>query len=105
MKIYTQQEWEVEVSKNKKEINTVDFDNACQVFRQICSQIGELIEDENFKGGYDDMMTFYNHPAYKTDKGLQLAMAWSGCNDLCKYEGNKIGLNSPEWWYKCWENN
>ena len=104
MKIYTQQEWEAEVAKNKKEIDTTDFDNACQVFRQICSQIGTLIGDENFKGGYDDMMTFYNHPSYRTSEGLQLAMAWSGCNDLCKYEGNKIGLGSPEWWYKCWEN-
>ena len=102
MKIYTQQEWNNEVSKNKKAIDNTDFNNACQMFRQICSQIGTLIEDENFKGGYDDMLTFYNHEAYKTDKGVQLAIAWSGCNDLCKYEASKIGLDSPEWWYRCW---
>lgn len=56
-----------------------------------------------FKGGYDDMITFYSHNAYKTSECMQLAIAWSGCNDLCRYEANKIGLGSPEWWYKCWE--
>ena len=93
MKIYTQQQWEAETAPY----------NACQYFRQICHEIGELINDPNFKGGYDDMLIFYNHDAYKTDKGLQLAIAWSGCNDLCKYEANKLGINSPEWWYKCWD--
>lgn len=102
MKIFTQQEWEAEIAKKEK--NTTDFYNACQTFRQICSEIGKLINDENFKGGYDDMITFYNHSSYKTSEGMQLAIAWSGANDLCKYEANKLGIGSPEWWYRCWEN-
>lgn len=98
---------EIEWYKNhykQVQINTTDFDNACQVFRQICSKIGELIGDENFKGGYDDMMTFYNHASYKTNEGMQLAIAWSGANQLCKYEANKLDIGSPQWWYKCWNN-
>lgn len=105
MKIYTQQEWEAEVTKNKKQIDTTAFNTACSYFRQICKEIGNLIGDNQFKGGYDDMISFYNHEAYKTDKGVQLAIAWSGCNQLCKYEGELIGLSSSEWWYKCWQNN
>ena len=104
MRIYTQQEWEAETAKHKKIEETSDFDNACLRFRQICSEIGLLIGDENFKGGYDDMLTLYNHDAYKTDKGVQLAIAWSGCNELCKYEANNIGLGSPDWWFRCWSN-
>lgn len=84
-------------------IDMTYFNNACVYFRQVCQEIGELINEPNFKGGYDDMITFYSHSAYKTDTGMQLAIAWSGCNDLCRYEANKIGLGSPEWWYKCWE--
>ena len=87
------------------ELDTTNFDNACSYFRQICQQIGTLINEPNFKGGYDDMITFYSNNQYKTDEGMQLAIAWSGCNDLCRYEANKIGLNSPEWWYKCWQDN
>ena len=29
-------------------------------------------------------------------------MAWSAANELCKYEGSKIGLGQPDWWYDCW---
>ena len=95
MKIYTQQEWKIEVAKNKKEINTSDFETACSYFRQICQEIGKEISNPEFKGGYDEMVNFYNHSSYKTDRGLQLAIAWTGCNDLCKYESEKIGLTSP----------
>lgn len=101
MKIYTQKEWKnMEKSALK---NTADFDNACNQFRQICHEIGILIDDDDFRGGYDDMVGFYEHESYKTDKGLQLAIAWSGCNDLCKYEAGKLGIGSPEWWYRCWQ--
>ena len=101
MKIYTQNEWKnMEKSALK---NTADFDKACNQFRQICNEIGILIGNNDFHGGYDDMVGFYEHESYKTNKGLQLAIAWSGCNDLCKYEAGKLGIGSPEWWYRCWQ--
>lgn len=101
MKIYTQKEWEGQKKTVTKD--TADFEYACMYFRQICGEIGKLIGNNDFKGGYDDMTVFYEHDAYKTDKGMQLAIAWSGCNDLCKYEAGKLGIDSPEWWYRCWQ--
>jgi hypothetical protein len=41
------------------------------------------------------MTIFYSHESYKTDKGIQLAIALSGCNEYCNHEAKKIGLNSP----------
>ena len=102
MKIYTQKEWEKQMSLNKKEVDKSSFDSACGHFRQICHEIGELIGNNDFKGGYDDMLVFYASDAYKTDKGLQLATAWAGVNELCKYEAYKLGMGSPAWWHKCW---
>lgn len=104
MKIYTKQEFEAH--RNAYMSNIIDssgFETACEYFRQICGEIGELIGDSEFKGGYDDMPIFYAHKSYKTDKGVQLAIAWAGVNDLCKYEASKLGIGSPDWWHKCWE--
>lgn len=93
-------EWYENNSNNS--IDTTDFDTACSYFRQICGEIGVLMGVSDFKGGYDDMPVFYAHESYKTDKGMQLAIAWSGCNDFCNHEASKLGMGSPDWWYKCW---
>lgn len=82
---------------------TEEFENACAQFRQVCGEIGTLIDVENFRGGFDDMPTFYAHDAYKTITGLCLAMAWKGLDTECTYLGAKIGLGQPEWWRRCWE--
>lgn len=104
MKIYTKQEFEaMQVSALSQNTDNSSFETACAYFRQICSEIGSLIGNSEFRGGYDDMPIFYAHEAYKTDKGVQLAIAWAGVNDLCKYEASKLGIGSPDWWYKCWE--
>lgn len=103
MKIYTKKQFEAQQNATKTVIDYTGFITACEYFRQICGEIGELIGDSEFKGGYDDMPIFYAHDAYKTDKGVQLAIAWYGVNDLCKYEASKLGIGSPDWWYRCWE--
>ena len=82
---------------------TEDFENACAQFRQVCAEIGTLIGVENFRGGFEDMPVFYAHPSYRTIQGLCLATAWKGLDTLCTYEGSKIGLGQPQWWYRCWE--
>ena len=87
------------------EIDTADFENACTLFRNVCSQIGSAIEDAEFHGGFDEMIAFQQSPVYNTLRGVQLALAWSAANELCKYEGAKIGLGQPDWWYRCWESN
>lgn len=80
-----------------------DFNNACQKFRQVCTAIGVLIGVSDFKGGFDEMEEFQNSEASGTMDGIRLAIAWSASNELCKYEGSKVGLGQPDWWYKCWE--
>lgn len=85
-------------------IDTTDFDNACEQFRQVCRQIGEFIGNPNFKGGFDEYTIFINSPAVQQNpaQGSLLASAWAGVNEYAKYEGSKIGYDQPEWWYKCW---
>ena len=78
------------------------FDNACEQFRGVCRMIGNAIGDANFKGGFDEMAIFQQSSAFDSLSGIQLAVAWSASNELCKYEGSKIGLGQPEWWYECW---
>ena len=102
MKIYTKKQFEAQQNAMKTVVNDAGFVTACEYFRQICSEIGELIGDSEFKGGYDDMPIFYANASYKTDKGVQLAIAWAGVNDLCKYEASKLGIGSPDWWSMCW---
>ena len=79
------------------------FRAACQQFRDICGQIGTAIGVEDFRGGFDEMVQFQQSPAYGTVEGLQLAVAWAAANELCKYEGQKIGCGQPDWWYNCWQ--
>jgi hypothetical protein len=83
------------------------FEAACAQFRTLCAAIGEFIGDAEFKGGFDEYTEFATSEAYAQNpvKGNELAIQWSALNELCKYEGAKIGLGQPEWWYKCWEAN
>lgn len=86
-----------------QELDTTAFDSACQQFRDICTQIGYAIDQPNFKGGFDQMALFAQSPVYGTIEGLKLAISWSAANELCKYEGLKLGYGQPQWWYKCWQ--
>ena len=79
------------------------FNAACEQFRTICGQIATAAELPNFKGGFDEMAAFQQSAVFATVQGIQLAIAWSAANDLCVYEGGKVGLRQPEWWYLCWE--
>lgn len=78
------------------------FNNACEQFRGVCRMIGNAIGDDNFRGGFDEMAIFQQSSAFDSLSGIQLAVAWSAANELCKYEGHKLGLEQPEWWYECW---
>ena len=83
--------------------DTSSFDAACAQFRTVCGQIAAAANLPGFKGGFDAMAGFSASVVYATVQGLVLAMAWSAANELCKYEGAKLGFGQPEWWYKCWE--
>ena len=81
------------------------FESACAQFRTLCAAIGEFIGDAEFKGGFDEYAVFATSEAYASNpvNGNALAIQWSALNELCKYEGAKIGLGQPQWWYRCWE--
>lgn len=87
------------------EIDTTAFQNACAQFKSVCRQIGEAIGVSNFTGGFDEYATFINSDYAKENpaQASLLASMWSGANEYAKYEGAKIGLGQPEWWYRCWE--
>lgn len=80
------------------------FESACAQFRTLCEAIREFIGDPEFKGGFDEYAVFATSEAYASNpvKGNALAIQWSALNELCKYEGSKIGLGQPDWWYACW---
>ncbi len=79
-----------------------DFDAACARFREICGEIGKLAGNPEFKGGFDEMTAFQESVAFATTEGIRLSLAWNAANELCKYEGAKIGLGQPAWWRECW---
>jgi len=79
------------------------FDSACNQFREVCSNIGTAIGDPDFRGGFDEMSKFQQSAISQTLEGVRLAIAWSAANDLCVYEGRKLGLGQPQWWYECWK--
>ena len=80
-----------------------EFEAACQTFRQVCEQIREATGLSDFKGGFEEMVTFQQSEVYNTIPGLQLAIAWSAANELCKYTGSKLGYGQPTWWKECWK--
>lgn len=79
-----------------------EFEAACVEFRAVCKQIGDFIENPNFKGGFDEIAEFKKHEKANTLEGLVLAMNWSSANDACTYLASKLGIGQPDWWYDCW---
>lgn len=97
-----------------RETDPTEFNENCQQFRELCYTIGQLIGDENFKGGFDEIYKLYGYLSkvdITTVEGLthyaqvtQLVFSWIALNESCKYLGSKLGYNQPEWWYQCWSN-
>lgn len=84
-------------------IDRTNFDTACEKFRTICTAIGQLIDEPDFKGGFDEMTEFESSENATTPEGIAMALQWLACDKLCTYEAMKIGLGQPEWWYECWQ--
>lgn len=97
-------EVDVPVDYEESTVSTVKFDEACEQFRGVCAQIAQFTGIENFHGGFDEYASFMQSEAFQSNPvaGLTLAMLWSGANEYCVYEGAKIGLGQPDWWYRCW---
>ena len=82
------------------------FEAACTMFRTLCGQIATFIGKPDFHGGFEEYTDFAMSDAYEQNPvlGNSLAIQWSALNELCKYEGSKIGLGQPAWFYACWAN-
>ena len=79
------------------------FETYCNYFRRVCSEIGNLIEYVDFKGDINQVFQFYASNEYKTEKGVQLAIALDTCRGLCQYQAEKLNIYN-QWFDKCWEN-
>lgn len=85
-----------------KTTDQTEFNQACEQFKAICHQIGQLINVEDFKGGFDEILLFQNSDKSMTNEGLALAIKWTAANSLCTYLASKLGIGQPEWWKICW---
>ena len=90
---------------NRVEIDYTAFNTACEQFRMVCMQIRQFTGIQDFRGGFNEFTSLLNSPAFQSNpvQGNTLALLWSGANEYCIYEGSKVGLGQPDWWYKCWE--
>ena len=79
------------------------FKTYCNYFRQVCNEIGSLIRVSNFKGSNQEILNFYGSNEYKTEKGVQLAIALDTTKKLCQYQAEKLNIYN-QWFDKCWEN-
>ncbi|MBR1951867.1 MAG: hypothetical protein IKA32_04785 [Lentisphaeria bacterium] len=79
-----------------------EFDAACVKFQEICQEIGALIGNPYFKGGFDEMAEFETSEAAATPDGIALSIKWMAADKLCTYLASKLGIGQPEWWYQCW---
>lgn len=82
--------------------DTAAFDAACAEFRAVCDAIRILLNVAEFRGGFDEMPAFRESGAASTAAGMALAIRWMAADKACTYEGSKLGLGQPAWWYHCW---
>lgn len=94
-----------EIIDDGKPTHEQEFEAACAMFRTLCAQIGQFIGNPDFHGGFGEMAGFAQSEAYQQNPvmGNTLAIQWSALNEECKYFGSRIGLNQPNWYYRCWE--
>ena len=95
-----------------RETDPTEFNESCEQFRTLCHTIGQVISDESFKGGFDEipkLFAFISKLDLTSTEDLiiyaqttQLVFSWIALNESCKYLGSKLGYGQPEWWYQCW---
>jgi hypothetical protein len=83
-------------------VSCPDLDSACVLFRSICASIESALEIDDFKGGFDEIfaLTDAQHMVLR-EAGLTDKLNFA--DRLCNHEANKVGMQAPAWWYRCWE--
>ncbi len=67
-----------------------EFEAACENFRSVCKEIGKLLNNPNFTGGFDEMSEFENSEAAQSNKGIILSVKWMAADKLCTYLASKL---------------
>lgn len=82
-----------------------NFQICCAEFRDACFQIAAFIHDPTFRGGFNEMHKLAKSPYALADPitANTLANLWNGANLAATYEGKKIGLGQPDWFWACWK--
>lgn len=83
-------------------IDYTELDEACENFRNTCNMINNLLPEafpKPFHGGFDEIVLARQ---YMTAETLPLAVMLLSDDAACNHEANKVGMQSPKWWYYCW---
>jgi len=82
-------------------IDYTELDKACENFRNTCNTINALLPESlrPFHGGFDEIALARQ---YMTAETLALAVILLSDDASCNHEANKVGMQSPKWWYRCW---
>ena len=78
------------------------FNNACENFRSVCYEIREALNNETFKGGYDEILELQNSDIINTVRGVILLSKWSAANSLCTHLAS-TKLKISNWFDYCWK--
>lgn len=81
-----------------------DFNAACQNFKEVCRRIGNVIGNDQFKGGFDEAISFVTGDFFQQNQTEATALfaLWLGCDKACTYAAKKLGIGQPKWWKICW---
>ena len=82
-------------------VDYTELDKACENFRNTCNTINALLPESlrPFHGGFDKIALARQ---YMTAETLPLAVMLLSDDAACNHEANKVGMQSPKWWYRCW---
>lgn len=78
-----------------------DLDSATAIFRGICSEIELALSISDFRGGFDELLAL-TPEQHNTLRSTGLIDRLNLIDRLCNHEANKVGLQAPAWWYRCW---
>ena len=98
----------IEETNIPQEVNiipSVDYtalDTANTLFRTICETIKTTLSLEDFKGGFDEILALTSEQI-ATLKTTDLLERLTFTDRLCNHEADKVGMQSPRWWYRCWQ--
>lgn len=79
------------------------FESVCEGFRSVCKSIGQELNVPDFHGSFDEIVAVKkDNPLVTTPTVIGLFETLRAYDDICKYEGEKLGYRGSEWFKACW---